>query len=229
MARVSLQDLALKEEQLPTAHETLEDLPQFGGFTPPPQPGPYRFKLPANLASTIETVETKLTPPTRIAMILDRDNPLVITQAPSKDDIGQPFQTRISNVERNRGTKGETRLLSDMDYVLQAVGHKVHPKTNKQYMEAIIQYGGREFGADIGYNFTCREDKPIRADDGNGAVVEVPGQMGCGWRFYSGTGAENVSAKRGYTGRVNGQYPTEIACKCGAVLRAFANLDNIRK
>ena len=41
----SLQDLGLKDEVLPTAGQALADLPEFGSFREPPQPGAYRFQL----------------------------------------------------------------------------------------------------------------------------------------------------------------------------------------
>ena len=36
-----LNDLGLNDEQMP--EQTYDDLPEFGGFAPPPQPGQYRF------------------------------------------------------------------------------------------------------------------------------------------------------------------------------------------
>ena len=46
MSPKSLQDLGLKDEGTVVTGDTLADLPVFGTFTPPPQPGPFRFKLP---------------------------------------------------------------------------------------------------------------------------------------------------------------------------------------
>jgi hypothetical protein len=65
--------------------------------------------------------------------------------------------------------------------------------------------------------------------DAQKQVVEVPDRKGCGTAFYQ----EDVEKQP------NGEFPLQIQCNgtikvqgvqqpCGALLRAFGNLDNIR-
>lgn len=221
---MSVHDVSeLKDEALPTA--LLDDIPEFGGFTEPPQPGPYRFRLPADMKGLWEPIDTPKGQ--RVKFTFDRDAPLTITQS-AKDAglVGTTFQTRLSNTERNRGGSE----VSDLDYLLKALSPKgtKRPPSNKAYVEAVIALGSKEFGADISYNWSCNPTRNIRVADADGAVKEVEGTPGCGWRYYQGDKAPDQAKKLGYIGRTNGEYPLEITCTCGAIVRAFANLDNLR-
>lgn len=215
----SLQDLGLVEEQLPT--QTLDELPEFGQFQDPPQPGPYRFKLPTDLSAVWDLVDASKTggKGQRVRMIFDRDHPLTIVKAADEKLVGERFDTRISNVERTRG-KDKTIEVSDLDYLLKALGEKVRPQTNKQYIETIKKYAGKEFGADVSFSWRCSKDRNIRVadpQDPDGKLTEVENTPGCGKGYYQ----RDVQ-------KVEGQFPLQIQCACGAVLRAFANLDSIR-
>jgi hypothetical protein len=86
-------------------------------------------------------------------------------------------------------------------------------------MQAVQKHAGKEFGGDIRYSWRCSTERDIRARDQQGQVQVVEGRKGCGESYYQ----EDVP-KQG-----NGEVPYEIQCgKCGALLRAFANLDNLR-
>jgi hypothetical protein len=217
----SIQQLAgeLKDEVLPTSGEGLDDLPTFGGFTPPPPPGAYRFQLPADLSSIWDVFDTpEKTPPQRLKAQFDRDHPLLIIQSPQGKNNNEPFETRLTNNERKRG-KGGTTTASDMDYLLKALGETQKPKSNRAYMEVVQRYAGKQFGADLRYSWRCSRDRDIRARDDNGQVQVVEGKKGCGEAYYQ----EDVSKGP------DGQVPYEVTCpNCGALLRAFANLDNLR-
>lgn len=220
-ARKSLSELELKDETLPAGD--ISDLPEFGGFAPPPQPGPYRFRLPENLGQVWEPYDSEKGQ--RIRAIFDKDAPLYIVASPGNKANGDTFHTRLSNQERKRGDVEA----SDLDYLLRAFGEKQRPTSNRAYAEKVSQCGGKEFGADITFNFSCNPNKDIRVYDEKGELQDVPGHKGCGYRFYSGDGKANEAKKIGYVGKqADGTYPTEVQCHCGAVLRAFANLDNIR-
>lgn len=211
----SLQDLGLVEEQLPT--QALDDLPEFGQFQDPPQPGAYRFTLPQDLSTVWDLVDS--TKGQRIRAIFDRDHPLTIAAAPDPTKVGERFDTRLSNVERARG-KDKSIEVSDLDYLLKALGEKVRPTTNRAYIATLQKYAGKTFGADISYSYRCSQDRNIRVadpNDANGKLVEVEGQKGCGKSYYQ----RDVQ-------KVDGAFPLQIECQCGAVLRAFANLDSIR-
>lgn len=219
----SLSEMDLKDEALPT--QGLDDLPDFGGFAPPPQPGAYRFQLPADLSHLWEPFDS--TKGQRVRMIFDRDNALHITRSPGNKLNGEGFQTRLSNQERRRGQVEA----SDLDYLLRALGEKVRPATNKQMIETMAKYGGREFSADISYNWQCSESRDIYVPDPADAerTVKVEGRKGCGWRYYTGDRQPDPIKKTGYIGKLpDGTYPNEITCSCGAVIRAFANIENIR-
>jgi hypothetical protein len=95
---------------------------------------------------------------------------------------------------------------------------------NKGYIETTKKYAGKEFGGDIRYSWKCDDKRNIRVptvDPQTGqrtGVQEVETQKGCGNAFY----AEDVPKQP------DGTTPLEITCQCGALLRAFANLDNLR-
>jgi hypothetical protein len=207
----------LKDEKLPTAGQALADLPDFGSFEPPPQPGPFRFKLPMDLASVYDVFDaTGLGQ--RVRVIFDREHPLLITQSLGGKYNGHPFQTRLSNQERNRGKKGSGVVASDWDYLLRALGVKDKPTSNRGYIEALKAQAGKEFGADLRYSWRCGEDRDIRVKDAAGATQVVEGHKGCGESYYQ----EDVPKG------ADGVTPYEITCQCGALLRAFANMDNLR-
>lgn len=217
MAGKGLQDLGLKDEVLPA--QSFDDLPEFGGFTPPPQPGPYRFQLPGNLTKAWEVFDwTKNGNATqRVRLLLDKDAPLQIVQSPGGKANNDAFQTRLSNQERKRGKEGSVEA-SDLDYLLKALGEKDKPKSNKAYVETTNKYAGKEFGADLSYSFVCNSNRDIRIQNAEGKFEDVVGQNGCGKKYYQKDLQKDDT----------GNYPHEIACECGAVLRVFANLENLR-
>lgn len=211
----SLSELGLKDEKLPGG--TMEDLPEYGGFADPPQPGPYRFKMPGDLSKVWDVFDAQKGQ--RVRMQFDRDNALLIVQSPGGKANGETFQVGLSNLERPRGK--EKIEVSDLDYLLKALGEKVRPTSNKGYIDLIVKHAGAEFGGDITYSFQCRADKPVRAMQDDGTVQVVESQMGCGKRLYQ----KDITGFRD----AEGKYPTQIQCPdCGAMLRTFGNLENIR-
>jgi hypothetical protein len=217
----SLQELAgeLQDEQLPTAGEELDDLPQFGGWTPPPPPGMYRFRLPTDMQGIWDTFPTpEKRPPQRVKMILDQEHPLTITQSPGGKHNGEPFTTRLTNNERKRG-RGGAVVASDFDYLLRAFKETTKPRSNGEYIKAMQKHAGKEFGGDIRYSWRCDKTRDVRVRDSQGQIQVIDGKPGCGATYYQ----DDVSKGQ------NGEVPFEVTCEdCGALLRAFANLDNIR-
>lgn len=213
-----LNELELKDEKLP--EQSLDDLPQFGSFREPPQPGPYRFRLPAVLTKIWEVFDITINGKTeqRVRAQFDGDAPLTIIQAKDQKYLNESFETRVSNAERPRG-KDKSVVASDMDYLLRALGEKARPRTNKAYIETFNKYGGKEFGADISFSWVCSDSREIYVKDAEGHSVKDPeGRKGCGKKYY----------QRDVPKQDNGEYPVELQCDCGAVVRAFANLDSIR-
>lgn len=220
----SLNDLNLKDEALPTAGQPLDDLPTFGGTAPPPAPGAYRFRLPTDLTQVWDTLSFAAAngqpAKERIQMVLDQNHPLQIVQSPGGKENGNPFQTRLNNNERARGRQGSLGMHSDLDYLIAAFEPKrTKPKSNREYIEVVRAFGGREFGSDVRWSWGCSKERNIRVKDKEGNIVEVENKKGCGERYYQ----EDVEKQP------SGEYPLTIQCtKCGAALRAFGNLDNIR-
>jgi hypothetical protein len=217
MASKSLEDLGLKADTLPTAGQDLADLPEFGSFEPPPQPGPFRFRLPGDLGAIYDVFDAEGLGQ-RVRAIFDREHPLLIVQSLGGKYNGQPFHARVANNERNRGKKGSGVVASDWDYLLRALRMKAKPTSNKGYIEALRGYSGQEFGADLRYSWRCSGDRDIRVRDAAGTVQAVEGTKGCGEAYYQEDVPKNP----------DGTTPYEITCSCGALLRAFANLDNFR-
>lgn len=215
--KASLNDLKLDNTSLEGA--SFDDIPENIGqsFPDPPQPGKYRFKLPANMAAIWAAV-TSEKHGQRINAIFDGDAPLTIVQSPGQAHDGEEFQYRVSNVPRER-TK-EKILVSDMDLLLRALGETARPKTNKAYAVALQKYAGKEFSADVEFSYRCNPDKDAYFDDGAGGQQKVEGRNGCGARYYQ----RDVA-------KVAGQQPIRITCsnpECGASVRAFANLGGFK-
>lgn len=216
----SLQELGLKDEALPA--QTFDDLPEFGTFQQPPQPGHYRFKLPGNLTKVFEPVDSQKGQ--RIRVIFDKDAPLTILQAKDPKVVGDTFQTRLTNVERKRGKDGPE--VSDLDYLLKACGEKTRPTSNKAYAEALMRQVNKEFGAEITYSWQCSKDRNIRVYNADGKIEEVENHPGCERKFYQADKTNKPEQK--IDRQADGTYPYEISCPCGGVVRAFANLDQIK-
>lgn len=206
---------------------TEDELPeQMGQFADPPQPGPYRFRFPADMTGLFDTIQVHESDNpdvevTRLNVIFDAESPLEIVQSPGGTENGTPFQCRISNVRRKRGKEGP--LASDWDYIL-AMGFKVAlPATrdNAWYGAQIAALGGKEFGADVEFTWYCNAKKDIYAQDADGSVQQVEGKKGCGSRYYMSQ-----------VDKVDGAYPVRIDCgnvECGASLRAFPQLGRFRE
>lgn len=216
MAGKSLQELDLKDEKFPEL--AYEDAPEFGGFAEPPQPGPKRFRIPADLSRVWEVYDVD-GKGQRLRAKFDQDAPFVITQSTFPSEVNETFETRISNQERPRG-KDKQYEVSDMDYLLKGLGETARPKGNRAYIDTLKKYAGKEFAAEVTFSFSCRKDKNIRVLDAAGKANEVENHPGCGKKYYQ---KDIASLKNG-----EGKYPTSINCECGANLRAFANLENFR-
>jgi hypothetical protein len=228
MAKLS--DLGLSNEKV-GGDVDFDNLPKTGGFAPILLPGRYRFRLPASLGEAFGKISIGKGPKAgqeRLNIVLDNDAPLTIVQAPAaaKDRVGEPFTTRISNMERARGK--EKIEVSDLDYLLKALGAVRKPGekwSNLQYAQALLPFAGKEFTADVEWSWQCREDKDIYVETGEegGGTAVVEGTKGCGSRYYMNRDVQKDAETN--------QYPERIICtgkegQCGASLRAFSNLSN---
>lgn len=227
-----LNELGLTNEQVGQAldYGTMPD--QMGSFTPPPQPGSYRFKLPVDLTSIWEVFDhTKGNPPgKRVRAKFDDAHPLTIIQSPNGDRNGEPFQTSLSNAERKRGKKEDAAApwISDMDYFNRDVwGITSKPAGgNSGYATEFMKHGGGEFGADVEWNWFCNPKKAIYVDNGQGGLQEVPAQMGCETSYYQKDVPKQLADPNNPESAQ--EFPLRITCQCGANIRAFANLVRFR-
>lgn len=210
--------------------------PERGGWTPPPQPGSYRFAFP-KVVNNFDTVKTD-DYGERVKVIFDAEFPLIIVQSPNgTDHTGETYQTTLTNVPRLRSKKDQL-YVSDMDYLLKAKEEVLKQKgtalpapkqrTNLSYLKALASLAGEQFGADQEFSYSCNPRRAARWRLEDGSLGTQPDEAstlegddaglkaGCGQRYY-----QNDIEK------VDGQYPLEITCsnpECGAVVRAFGNL-----
>ena len=213
---------------------TSDDLPeQFGSRPDPPQPGPYRFRMPEEMGAIYETIERTVRDKvvTRIEAQFDEQHPLTIVQSPKGTHNDEPFETRINNAERKRDKAGT--MASDADYLLARSFNVKLPKrgdvdksgvpiirNNQWYIDQIKKLSGKEFAADIEFTWYCNKKKNVRVDDGDGNIQEVEGRLGCGVSYYQ----NDVPTEEGVT-------PVRITCanpECGANLRAWPQLTRFR-
>lgn len=229
----SINDLNLTNDAVELPEEVPE---QFGTFTPPPQPGPYRLRLPSNLGKIwdlvdvrSEVVKKKLGGADKalIASFSD-DFPLIITQSRG-DNVGEAFLTRIQVAPRHRGNDV---YVSDMYYFLdKGLGHDMEgcrKWTQKEWAAALMKHPGQEFAASIEWSAFCNPDRVRYISDDEGTSIEDPsGTSGCGANYYT---SKNQVPKE-----EDGSYAFRFECtECKnekgtpAVLRCFANLTNFR-
>lgn len=215
----NLQELGLTDEdEIPVDFEKLPQ--QYGLGLEPPQPGTYKFTLPADLANVFEALPMPNGP--RIKAVLREASTLTLHKT---DGTTQPFPCEISNAERDYGDSGKS---SDMAYVLAAVGSVPKDGKNSSYGEAFKAAAGKSFIADVTLDASCNPKKGIYRD---GALDD--NQKGCGQRFDM----EGYTPKRGPNkGKPvfaiprddSGKYATRFLCSCGAELRAWPRLRNFR-
>jgi hypothetical protein len=242
MSQKSYQEVmaALKPQEVP--QELPEEIPEErAAFREPPQPGSYRFRAPQAIESCFDTVEVaqkdaegkpvldaaqKPVTYQRINVIFDGPNALVITQSPSDKTTGEPFTTRISNIERARYS-GRTMVgkVSDLTYLLRAKAPEQRPRTNAEFIQLCLKVlPSAEFGADVEWQGFCNPKKDayfaFPSADGSETIYE-PGRdegaaenkQGCNTRTYQGDWPHDASG-----------YAPRVQCKCGAWVRPFAQL-----
>ena len=231
---------ALKPQEAP--QELPEELPkELGEFREPPQPGAYRFQVPAALESCFDVIdvaqrdgESKVIlgadqkPVTyqRVNLILDGPNALTIVQSPGGKIDGEPFSTRISNIERPRfvGKNVPTVKVSDMTYLLRAKAPEQRPRLNGEFIALALQVlPSQQFSADIEWNGYCnpKNDAYFAFQNEKKETIYEPARdegatenrKGCGNRIYQSKWPHDAT---GYAARAQ--------CECGAFIRPFAQL-----
>lgn len=227
-----LQELGLTNEGVGQALDYNEMPDQIGQYAETPQPGTYRFKFPARMDEIWEVFDhTKGNPPgKRVRAKFDDAHPLLIVQSPGGHYDGEPFQTTITNAERQRGKRDDPNRpwISDMDYFNRDVfGLPGKPQGNAGYANEFMKHASEEFTADLTWSWSCNPERNIFADNGQGGLQEMD-QKGCGTRYYE----KDVDKVPSDPGDPNSPkvYPRRITCgNCGANLRSFPGLSNFRK
>jgi len=229
----------LNDLDLPAVDEGDEQIPDFdtlpaqiGDFADPIQPGPYIFVMPKS--------GPKFTP------IVDKDN-----KPRLKAEFHDHLQLRIEGMmDRFRFTcdsipypKGEGKpKVSKMTYLLAALKEVPNSGSRKDMGEALDRACAREgkFLGTTSLSGWCNAEKDIYTEEGKKA-----GTKGCGRRFSSNPyapDATKIAANKAlqqdpYHGErfaipVDPSDPTKYSlkfkCKCGAVLRAYSNIDVFR-
>lgn len=229
----------LKKEEIP--QEAPDELPEERGeFREPPQPGTYRFQLPAAIENCFDIIDVKQrdgdgkvvtdaagNPITyqRVNLVLDGSNALVILQSPGNKVNGEPFNTRISNIERDRWAGKDLKVkVSDLTYLLRAMAPEARPRTNEEFIQLCLQVlPNRQFTADVEWGGYCddKKDAYFEFPDETGGKVYQPfkdegaaeNRKGCGKRVYQSKWPHDAN---GYAARGK--------CECGASLFPRAQL-----
>lgn len=193
----------------------LDNLPSQGGLIiPPPQPGIYRFKIPAGLARGMETIQTDVGQ--RFVVILRDDLAL------QNVTLNQPYPTRISNQERAVGKDGQKA--SDMAFLLHALGITVDKPTNKGYAEAMLKAQGLEFLAFNDLTARCNPKTDVyKQGDG-----KIEGLKGCGAAYATRSYTKRDGTTVSEIPKEGTQFATEFTCSCGALIRCFGQLSKFR-
>ncbi len=237
---------ALKPQELP--QELPEEIPdERGEFREPPQPGSYRWRCPAAIENCFDLIDVaqkdaegnvvmvddpakpgEKTPLTyqRVNLIFDGPNALVIAQSPGGKTDGEPFSTRISNIERPRFVSKNVSLkVSDLTYLLRAKAPDQRPRINAQFIALALQVlPSQEFGADVEWQGFCnpKNDAYFAFTNEKGETVyetakrqatDTENAKGCGERIYSNKWPRTPEG-----------YAPRAQCKCGAWIRPFAQL-----
>ena len=208
---MNINDLELKDELIVTEDLDFDQLPEeFGPFVPPLYPGPYRFQLPSDLSEIWDKFDTD--EGERVVAIFRDDTALTVTQSKNGEHNNEPLNVRISNRQRPRGR--DKVPASDMDFLLRALNHGSRPRTNPQYVQALMEHAGQEFGAEVEWSAYCNPNKDIYIETEEGRAEQQEGTPGCGQSHYQ----QDIPKE-------NGIYQDRFPCKnCGALVRAWPNL-----
>jgi hypothetical protein len=207
------------EEDIPVDFDNLA--PQRGGAVEPPQPGPYAWTLPK--VPNFEQKEFQGLGP-RIQAVFREDKSLTGV-GPTGESFLMGYTITNAEIFEDETTKTKA---SEMNYLLEAVGHVPKGKKNSDYAKALTAAcaEGKQFVADVEWYVKCDKKKDIYKE---GKVV--PGVKGCGAEY-----AQESYKKRkdqtvvGEIPRVNGtnKFSYRFECTCGAELRVFPSLRRYR-
>ncbi len=211
----------LSDDPRPTDFNNMAE--QKGQFQPMLQPGTYIFQLPATIEpKQFEQFQVPDQGPTLRLNFKD-------DKALKNLTTGDSFSTQLNNMTITRGKKGEEKTGDDLAYLIRAVGGMLPPNAgNKTYATELQKHGGKKFKADSVISARCNPKSDIYKDG-----QPVSGRKGCGQKFdmraYDIKNGVNAGKKVLAIQRdKEGVWAEGVLCPCGAEVRAFANLTNIR-
>lgn len=218
-----MSEVAFRDEVVETLPPDMELPAQLGSFSTL-APGVDTFQLPANLAQAFELYDEKEKDRNgnetekvvqRIRFVFDNDAPLIVKGGPRD---GEVLRARISSSPRKRGKKGsDAPSVADLAYLLRiSLNDKTSViTTTRQWHDAIASHAGEYIRLMHGLRGSCNPKGVRYIDNGEGGSKEDPaGTMGCG-KYY-----RTKDFKQD-----DGTYSNELDCDCGAVIRAFGDIE----
>lgn len=198
--------------------------PQGGGFAETPQPGPYVFRLPEDIANYWhEYMGMDGNTPKKYLRLSKSDDdekhvPTEIVWSKTGRFVGDEFRNYINSQPRKRGKEGT--LVSDLVYLALALDPAARPKGTKDVVNIINAHPAGLYTADVELDGHCNPKRD--AYDGEGEKME--GSVGCGQRYgmksrkIKQTGEMVLNIPRNDTG----DYLTRFKCvNCDAWIRVF--------
>lgn len=217
-------EIAFRDEPTESLPADMELPAQMGSFTTL-MPGVDTFQLPPNLAQAYELYDEKERDKDgkeiengkiiqRIRFIFDNDAPLTVVGGPNN---GETMRARITSSPRKRGKKGsDAPSVADLAYLLRiSLNDKTVVFTTRDWHAAVSKHAGEHIRLKHGLRGSCNPKGVRYIDNGEGGSKEDPsGTMGCG-KYYRSKDFKQE----------DGTYSTELDCDCGAVIRAFEDIE----
>lgn len=236
----TLEELGLKDEVLPqTAPEQIPD--EYSGAAPPPYPGVYTFRLPADMGKIWKKYDVKLDEAgypvwgdelaalgdkakagERLGAAFRDDAALVITNSVDGSYVNEAFNWHLTSFESRRGKRDDPTAprVSDSYYLLVALGStNPQPKTNKELVAELMKFAGREFKAKLEWETNCNPNADAYFADDAGNVATAVDESGAN---YQGCGTKHFMSD--WPKDETGRYLDRKTCTCGAALRPFGRL-----
>jgi hypothetical protein len=223
----NLNDLNLVEEDNIPDIDPDELAGQIGSYIPVPQPGTYRFKLPGDLTSVYETVDTPKGQ--RIKAVFRDESALFV------ETLNQPFPyVALSSEEREVGKAKKPG--AELAYLLTALGEDKLPgfSNSRGYAQALQKHSGESFVADVDWSVNCSTKKDIWVfDEEAKKTIKKEGTKGCG-RLYATSEFDSKNANGGKSILIpkyeDGNLSDRFPCECGAQLKvSFPRLKNFKQ
>lgn len=187
--------------------------------TPLVQPGRYTFQLPQRVDDVFEPMAIAEGDPEVYCQFAE-DRALLVKPG------NIPFRWRTNTQGLMRGRQEDAVRVSDISFLLSALGEKEVPETGLMLAKMLAGHEGERFRADVDWSGWCSDRRDIFKD---GAVQE--GTKGCGTNFALAgynkrDGSRVFEIPRDEQGRRREAFPCP---SCGARINANTRLQNIKE